>query len=171
MEPIENEYFNWLCAKVLEPNSRNYHTLLLILHKTEFVSVIPGDRDRIEDGIELRIDFLRETNIQPDRVWESQPCSVLEFFIAFAKRALFQTDISVKDWFWTFITNLGLEDYRRVSDSDIPLIEKILYTFIQRQYDWRGDGGIFPLRDSNNDQREVVIWYQFFEYLDDQGLF
>lgn len=169
-EPIEEEYFNWLCAKVLDGSSRNYYTLLWIMHKTEFISVIDADRHRTADGIELRSDFLRETRIKSDSIWENQPCSVLEVLIAFAKRALFQTDISVKHWFEEFILNLGLEDYRIISDSDVPNIEKILYSFIWRQYDSKGHGGLFPLSHTDNDQKDVEIWYQFCEYVEDRGL-
>lgn len=171
-EPLENEYFNWLCAKVLDDhNSRNYYTLLLILYKTEFKWMVHADRHRADDGIELRSDFLRETNFDSDPYWEDLPCSVLEVMIAFANRAQFQTDISVKDWFWEFMTNLNLSEYRRISDAEVPVVENILHTFIYRNYDPRGNGGMFPMRHTENDQRDVEIWYQFCEYLEDRGIY
>lgn len=170
-EPIEGDYFNWLRAKVLPNNTRNYDGLLRILYTTEFVWVIPSDSNRSEDGLELREYFLNETGWGYDPIWFNEPCSLLEFFIALADRASFQTDISVRDWFWTFMTNLGLDEYRQVSDSDKPVIEDILHRFMLREYDHNGRGGIFPLSTSPSDQREVEYWYQFCEYVNDQGLF
>lgn len=170
-EPIENEYFNWLCAKVLEVGANNFYDLLRILHTTEFVWVVPADRHRARDGVELREDFAMEVGIERDLEWEMAPCSMLEFFIAFAKRASFQTDMPVKDWFWEFLVNLKLDGYSRVFDSDRPVIEDILYNFIWRQYDPSGDGGMFPMMQTRNDQRKIEIWYQFSEYVQDRGLF
>lgn len=168
-EPIEESYFNWLCAKVIDIHISNYWDLLKILHKTEYVWIVPGDRNRDEDGRELREDFLRETFLPRDDSWFSDPCSVLEFLIAFAKRASFQTGGSVKDWFWNFMTNLRLEEYRHVSDSDISRIEEIIQNLVWRTYDPDGHGGMFPMQHTSNDQRKVEVWYQFCEYLDDQG--
>lgn len=169
-EPIENEYFNWLCAKVLEMGNQNYYALLGILHKTEFVWVVPADKHRAQDGLELRTDFLRETQSERDPSWESEPCSVFELLVSFAKRAAFQTDIPTRVWFWEFMTNLKLNEFRQVSGSDAYSIEDILYTFIWRQYDPSGFGGMFPISRTKNDQRKIEIWYQFCEYIDDRGL-
>lgn len=170
-EPIESEYFNWLCAKVLELGNPNYYDLLVILHITEFVWVIPADRNRAEDGFELREDFLRETGVEQDEAWVSQPCSIFEALIALSKRAVFQTDIPLRTWFWEFINNLKLDEFRRVSTSDAYEIEDILYTFIWRQYSSNGSGGVFPMCSTRKDQRKIELWYQFSEYVEDRGLF
>lgn len=170
MEPIEETYFNWLFSKVSDGVTRNYYGLLQILHETEFVWVVPFDRNRADDGIELREEFLRETGTEPNPLWLEEPCSVFEALLAFSDRASFQTDIPIKDWFHEFLTNLRLDPYRVVSESDLPQIHDILNTFIWRTYGPDGDGGLFPLRRSPNDQREVELWYQLFEYLEDRGL-
>lgn len=169
-EPLEDQYFGWLCAKVLSPYETNYSGLLMVLHRTEFVWVVSRDDNRAADGIELRNDFLRETHFYKDMLWFEQPCSVLELLIALGYRANFQTDIPVADWFWTFITNLGLEDYRRVSEGDIPAIQEILNTFIWRNYHPDGTGGLFPLLSPKRDQTKVEIWYQFCDYTEDRHL-
>ena len=170
-EPLENLYFNWLCAKVVDSDIRNYHDLLVILHKTEFVWVVSADKHRADDGIELRIDFLRETQVERDAIWEAEPCSLLELFVAFAKRAKFQTSIPTRTWFWEFMNNLKLDDFRQVSERDSYIIDDILYTFIWRQYDPSGNGGLFPISRSKYDQRKIELWYQFSEYVEDRGLF
>lgn len=170
MEPIEELYFDWLCAKVKDRSTGNYTSLLLLLHTTEFIVVIPADKHRAEDGMELRFDFLREMGMVSDSSWESQPCSVLEMLIAFAKRASFQTDIKIKPWFMEFLTNLRLNEFRRVTANDRIMIQDILYTFMWREYNQNGDGGLFPMSRSDNDQRQIEIWYQFCEYVIDRGL-
>lgn len=169
-EPIDHEYFNWLCAKVQKGRSLIYVDLLRILYTTEFIWVIPEDKNRAEDGIELRLDFQREARSHPSRNWINQPCSVLEMLIAFANRASFQTDIPVRDWFWELMDNLDLGEYRQVSRMDEIHIREKLNTFIWRTYDPSGYGGLFPMRWPKSDQRKVEIWYQFFEYLEDRGL-
>jgi hypothetical protein len=169
-EPIEEAYFNWLCAKVLQPYNLNHKELLRILYSTEFTWIIPGDRNRAEDGVELREDFLHAAFIRNDPEWRSLPCSVLEMFFSFANRASFQTDIEPQVWFWVFMSNLGLDEYRRVTGSDRYEIEEILYNFIWRTYSSDGTGGMFPLRNPLRNQKEIEIWFQFCDYLEDQGL-
>lgn len=169
-ERLEDVYFEWLCAKVLDRNSRLYTRLLTILHNTEFVAIVPADRHRVADGVELRQDFMRESYLPRDPLWEELPCSVLELLIAFAQRAEFLTNLSEKKWFWEMMANLGLDQFRHVSDSDVPIIEDILDTFVSRRYDRFGRGGLFPMNSVQRDQRRVEIYYQFCEYLEYQQL-
>lgn len=169
-ESIEIQYFDWLRAKVLPMNTQNYYELMRILYCTEFVWFVPGDRNRKDDGLELREYFLNESGLDNDPIWFNEPCSLLEFFIALAYRASFQTDISVRDWFWTFMANLNLDQYRQISESDTLVIEDILDTFVWRKYDSNGYGGIFPLYNSDKDQREIEYWYQFSDYVTEQEL-
>ena len=169
-EPIEERYFNWLCAKVLTPTIPVYWDLMRILFRTEFHFVVNRDRNRAEEGRELREDFFREAYLKPDPHWMSLPVSILEVLIAMARRAHFETNQPVKDWFWEMLTNLGLDEFRQVSKSDEDVIEDILYRFIWRQYEPSGHGGIFPLRWPRRDQREIEIWYQFCDYLEEQSV-
>lgn len=169
-EPIEEAYFNWLCAKVKDRHDSNYVTLLEILYKTEFTWIIPGDRNRLADGIELRTYFLNESGLEKDPVWFEELCSVFEVLIAFAMRAAFQIDNGISDCFWMFIENLNLIDYRYVDESDLPVIQEILYNFIWRTYDENGYGGLFPLDNADKDQRNVEIWYQFCAWVDEKAL-
>lgn len=164
-EPIEEAYFNWLCAKVLDVHLSNYWDLMRILHTTEFVWLVAGDDNRAEDGIELREAFSRERLIDDDPLWFALPCSLLELFIAFSQRASFQTDRPAKEWFWKFLTNLNLEGYYHVEPDAVEIIDDILYRFIWRSYNFNGQGGMFPMRKPDSDQRKVEIWYQFCDYL------
>lgn len=170
-EPLDDQYFNWLCAKVMYEEPGRTYDLLRILHGTEFVWRVPGDESRAEDGKDLRYRFALEANLPAFDGWDPLGCSVLEMLIAFADRAEFQTDIPLKQWFWTMLENLKLSEYRHVRDSDVPQINQILYTFVWRLYDERGDGGLFPLNHPPaEDQRGVDIWYQFFAYLEDRAI-
>jgi hypothetical protein len=171
IEPIEieNEYFNWLCAKVLDTRVNNYYDLMRILYTTEFVWIVLGDKNRAADGLELRQDFTYEVAHDTEYLWENQPVSVLEVFIAFSYKLEFQTDMPVKQWFWIIMENLLLDQFRQVSASDLPIIEEILDTFIWRTYDPKGYGGMFPLPQTQYDQRKVEIWYQFSEYVIYEG--
>lgn len=170
-ESIENEYFNWLCARVTSVNARISESLLRLLHQTEFVWKIPTDSNREADGLELRVHFLNETRKQThDPDWYHMPCSVLEMLIAFADVASFQTGMSPDDWFAIFLRNLGIDVHRAVTPVYKREVCDILDTFIWRTYNPDGSGGLFPLRETYNNQTEVEIWYQFCEYLNDQGL-
>lgn len=167
---IEEAYFDWLCAKVISPYNSNHLELMRILHSTEFVWNISGDRNRKDDGLELRLYFLNETGWEKDQLWFNELCSVLEVLIAFAARACFQTDTPTKDWFWTFLNNLKLDEYRQVSPSDRPVIEEILHSFVWRTYAPNGYGGLFPLDDPEEDQTRVEIWYQFCAWVNEKQL-
>jgi len=176
-EPIEDAFFRWLCAKVLEPHQHNsnYHDLLRILHGTEFTWLVNGDHNRAEYGKELRVEFLRDPRCsyeaEDEPEWFDLPCSVLEMLIAFSQQAEFQTDISHRRWFWEFLDNLELKEFTRVSGHrDEVVIAETLDTFLSRSYRADGYGGILPLRSPKCDQRKVEIWQQFFEYLEEKGI-
>ncbi len=173
-EPLENVYFNWLCAKVIDPmdfdREATHWDLLKKLHRTEFVWLILGDDNRAEEGKELRREFIFQAEIPDDPEWRTViGCSVLEMLIAFARRAEFQDETPVKDWFWEFMDNLRLTNYNDQGGYDDEEVEIILDMFIWRTYSPSGDGGLFPIRRKCPDQREIEIWYQFCNYLEDQN--
>lgn len=171
-EPIENLYFNWLCAKALDGGGGSaYIDLLAILHRTEFAWIVSADKHRASEGKDLRDNFLMESRMDTDSHWELEPCSVLEMLIAFSKRLSFQTGAPPKSWFWEFMTNLELNEFVQVSDQDRNHIDDILDSFIWRQYDPDGRGGLFPLCRTQNDQRKIELWYQFAEYATERGLY
>ncbi|MET0785859.1 MAG: hypothetical protein ABWY25_04075 [Paenisporosarcina sp.] len=171
-EPLEALYFNWLCVKVAYVTNPTptltYWKLLTCLHNTEFVWLLSGDDNRAADGIELRREFLLETDIPDHPEWRQLGCSVLEMFIGFSRRAEFMTDEPAKDWFWEFLNNLDLKDFNDAYNGDVEEIEGILDQFIWRTYSPDGRGGMFPLSNPNRDQKTNEIWYQFCDYLVDQ---
>lgn len=170
-EPIENLYFEWLCAKVqyieVPTPSLTHWELLAQLHGTEFVFLISGDDNRAEDGLDIRREYVIEARPVYDEAWMNAGCSILEMMIFFARRAQFQTDIPSAIWFWKFIENLDLLDFNDASYSQLD-VESVLDQFVWRTYDYNGRGGMFPIEHPSKDQREVEIWYQFCEYLVEQ---
>lgn len=105
------------------------------------------------------------------------PCSVLEILVSVANRMediLYEPENGNRalKWLWTLIRNLGLETftdgaYKANPGSFDQAVDEILEKFINRTYDRRGKGGLFPLKKPRSDQREVEIWYQMQEYLDE----
>lgn len=171
-EPVENLFFNWLCAKVVHVEvptpSLSYWRLLKQLHDTEFVWLLSGDDNRAEDGVDLRSEFCKEAYLHVDPLWMSLPCSTFEMLYAFARRASFDTDQESAFWFWRFLDNLGLKRFNDAAGDRSAEIADILDRFLWRNYNSNGNGGICPLRAPQHDQRKVELWYQFCEYLVDQ---
>jgi hypothetical protein len=168
---VDDEYFRWLCAKVLDPTDQNYRSLLYILLSTEFICKVAEDDNRLQDGLEIRHEYVRVTGRHIPQDWIDMPCSVLEVLMGFSHIASFETDDTPRYWFWKFIENLELGECRRVPDEATErYIRDVLYKFLNRLYQDNGYGGLFPIRYPRQDQRGVEIWYQFCEYVEDQQL-
>jgi len=174
LEPIEDAYFNWLYSKVAvvqNPTpSLTFWTLFRDLHSIEFVWLISGDDNRAQDGLDLRREFLRGARLDQDPAWMNIGCSVLEMLISFANRVQFERDdITEREWFWIFLTNLGLNELTDAKRLVSRRVAEVIDVFLWRTYDVNGgNGGMFPLAYPQRDQREVELWYQFCEYLVDQ---
>lgn len=170
-EPLENLYFNWLCAKVNRVDhptpSLTYWNLFRQLHSTEYIWIISGDDNRAEEGIELRSEFITESRFPYQDGWADVGCSVLEMLIGFSRRAQFNAGETSSYWFWHFLDNLGLASINDASDIPPEEIDEILNIFVWRLYDEFGAGGLFPMQNPLKDQKEVEVWYQFCDYLVD----
>lgn len=156
----ERVYFDWLASKIDRGNDRS---LIRKLYRSDFYPLVPNDDNRAIDGIKLRERFEDEENLDIGRLLK-QGCTVLEMLIALAER---MDDIlyegrygsQIKKWFWELIDNLALED-----DSDIDLIIRKL---VERKYLRNGKGGLFPLKNPRGDQRNVELWYQMAQYIEE----
>lgn len=171
-EPTEIPYFDWLCSLVCDDSKQDcYSSLLRQLGTHVFAFFVSGDDNRAEDCHDLRLEYLAEFDIydQNGLLIDAPPC-VLEVLIAFARRAEFDTDILASEWFWIMVGNLGLDGFIDRSYPDEQVVNRILEKFVFRKYSFRGHGGLFPLRHTRNDQREVEIFYQFNEYLIEHDL-
>jgi len=174
-EPLEEQYFRWLYGQVSDVRVRNpsrtYWSLLKLLHTKEFVWIIPNDDNRLEDGCQLRYEYLADHGItEVDPNWLNLGCSMLEMLIALSRHLAFEDDrFSSASWFWHMLENVGigkLSDRHSWSEEDV---DEILDNVIWRTYRRNGRGGLFPLKHAHEDQRDVELWYQFNAYLLENG--
>ena len=170
-EPLDHRYFYWLyqqVAALTNPNpARGYFKLLEQLHRKEFTWFVENDHNRMEDGLLLRNEFLRETRTEGDQDWMELECSMLEMLVALSRRVAFETNGEPIEWFWRMLTNLELVSYTDdiYHEKHNEAIDDILQMVADRTYTEHGVGGLFPLLNADQDQRNVEIWYQMSLYL------
>ena len=171
---IRDEYFKWLVNLVSENRFAKpvYQKLLMRLHSTEFRYSIRRDRDRAEDGADLRYRFalLHDLDIPATLADLDGPCTVLEMMVALAIRGEEQIADDTAygnrtaQWFWNMVVNMGLGP---MTDTmyDEEYVGVTLQRFLTRRYEPDGRGGLFRIRDCDVDLRKVEIWRQFLWYL------
>ena len=177
-DSVCNKYFEWLYALVCGKRYSkliSYKKLLMFLHSTEFTHLIPNDQNRSADGVDLRYRFstseVREESSDFIADCLCGPCSVFEMMVALSLRCeeSIMDDPQIGDrtgqWFWGMIVNLGLGcmNDNRFNKS---LVTQALITFLNRDYEADGAGGLFTIKHSEVDLRTVEIWYQMCWYLD-----
>lgn len=173
MSNIYDEYFNWLCDSVKMDVTNDpfaYGTLMHALHDTIFYYSIPRDKNRAEDGIDMRYRFANVYGYDYKSVERCfNECSVLEMMVALAVRCegTIMDDPSKGDrtgqWFWIMVRNLGLDRMTNRGFDD----DKFSYTidrFLRREYEPNGRGGLFRV-EGCGDLRKVEIWHQLCWYL------
>lgn len=169
---LDEEYFTWLYSHIgavkLKNRAMSYWGLARQLFTKEFVWLVPNDDNRAADGRDLRFEFINAYEISnPDPNWLDQGCSMFEMLLALARNLSFEADGEVKVWFWHLIEVLELKEF---SDNNYDKaaqkkIDETLDRVIFRTYAPDGSGGLFPLQNPSQDQREVEIWYQLNAYL------
>mgnify|MGYP005815223847 CR=1 FL=1 len=95
---------------------------------------------------------------------------MLEMLIALSRKFAFILDEDPYEWFWHFIGNLDLADYndreyRRDYETHHNHVNDVLDRVIHREYRRDGEGGLFPLRYPEYDQRTLELWYQMQAYI------
>jgi hypothetical protein len=169
--PLEEQYLIWLYHQVasvrIKNPTRTYWSLIRLLHAKEFDWFVPNDDNRVEDGRDLRREFVTEFDIQPPASWMRLGCSMLEMLIAMSRRLSFEAEGTPRGWFWELLENIELQNYNDnyFESCDTQLIVYALNRVIDRTYDADGHGGLFPLNESREDQTEVELWNQASIYL------
>ena len=177
--PVSGDYLLWLAPQIRgeddgNPN-RTYEGLVAIMYETEFVWLVANDDNRKADGLDLRVEFCNEQDIPKrqteaflDKNYPDPPCSFLEVLIGLSRRLAFAAGDNAPGWAWILMHNL---DLHRITDpvgrGKARQAKDILQTCIYRNYDPDGRGGFFPLANPDRDQRQVEIWYQLPDYIDD----
>lgn len=169
---VKNEYFEWMfdlvCGKRFSEYT-SFRKLLMQLHNTEFTFSISRDINRAKDGADLRRRFALSSGY--DDSYLDAPCSVLEMMVALSIRCeeSIMDDPNIGDrtgqWFWGMISNLGLGG---MSDErfDRKYVEGVIDRFLSRRYEPNGRGGLFTVRNTDRDLRDLEIWVQMCWYLD-----
>ena len=176
---VQNEYFDWMIHLVGGggySGGLSYRKLFRLLHEMEFIYILAMDRNRADDGIDLRYRFAYERGYSAREMEEAMggaPCSLLEMMAALALRC--EEDITddpdsgnrTGQWFFEMIESLGLKE---MDDRhfDRAAAEDILSRFMRREYLPDGRGGLFTISDPGRDMRDMEIWYQLMEYLNEK---
>lgn len=132
-----------------------------------------GDECREKDATNiLYIRYMDEHHYDYnfDNVYD-RDVSVLEVLIALSIRI--ERDImgepgNYQDdrWFWIMIDNLGLNSCTN-DDFDEEIVDYILSKWLDRRFSYDGTGGIFPIKTPRFCQKDVEIWYQMCEWIDE----
>lgn len=150
-------YFNWLKDLVDDGRVFEHDMLFNVAWDMEYNYSVPSDANRYKDGLDLREEFERETSVVLPNLG---PCRMLEFLVALSKRIdyiLYDYDIGsqLPYWFWIMMENLGI-----AYSNDRRQIYAAFIVMMTRNYDYSGEGGLFPLINPRNDQRKIEVWYQ-----------
>lgn len=164
---LDDQYLEWLYDQAIVRTHRGatYWKLLRQMFQTEFSWFVPNDGNRAEDGRDLRKEWADREGRDLDGAWLDLPCSFLEMLVALARRMCFEADLTPEHWFWCLLENLGFESYHDGSGYSRNFVTKRMRVVMDRMYDHMGNGGLFPLRNPQEDQRKVELWYQMSAYL------
>ena len=177
-EAETDPYFQWLCKRVGIPARKKYEKLAAELHRTIFRpgNAIETDANRANDGLQLRVDFMERYGAHGSSD-NRGPCTMFEFLIGLARRMAFimgeeNNPLHTSYYFWRMIENLRLkklDDGRYDELNGDFFVREAVDRVLYRTYDADGNGGLFPLREAENDQRKVEIWYQMQQWLLESG--
>lgn len=171
--PLDEAYLVWLYRQVGPDSienrnrSRTYWTLLRFLYRKEFTwsNNVSHDENRAHDGTDLRRQFLEETGLRPEGDFLEMGCSFLEMLVALSWAVSWEGGGTQAARFWEIIENLGLITCADSTNLDEGVVNQILDRVINREYAPNGAGGMFPLANPEQDQRDVEIRYQSAAYL------
>ncbi len=165
-----NNFFEWIIQTV---DGYEYTDLLKIMFETEFYPVLPQDENRLIDGRDLIYRFGTECSI-PRHILENklgEHCSILEMMVGLSIR-IEETIMEDADfgnrtsmWFWIMVKSLGLYEMKN-GHVDNVYVQAVLETFLNREYQPNGEGGLFTVNDTSKDLRDVEIWYQMCMFFD-----
>lgn len=179
---INDKYFNQL-VKIIssykDPDYISNHIdVLKLMYDTTFSVVIDNDENRIKDAINFRHGVLNALGINTNKYFEDGSASLLEVMISLADRMSFiisdpNNPNRLGECFWDIFSNIGMHMYTNefIQDQNekaMAFYRDDVKCLMDRNYEYNGTGGFFPLIYANQDQRRVEIWYQMQAYLDEK---
>ena len=159
-----HDYYIWLGEMIDLRAHSGYSKLVSFLFDTEYYWSVANDVNRAEDGRQLRFDYIFENCTDEDDSWADEPCSVLEMLIALASRVRVDImpdfDLETEDWFWQFVSNLGLDEFDDRHFYEVEVSQKI-DDFLDRT----GKNDLFSGQKISGHQQKkwseyTEIWYQ-----------
>lgn len=174
---VYKRYFEWMYNIVLGNKKfrmLTFYKLCNHLNEVPFFYIIDMDKNREEDGLDLRHRFGYENNISSsliDDAFSNIQCSVFEVMVALALRC---EETIMKDpeygnrtdkWFWEMLVSLGLASMNDVKYNKY-YVEDTVYRFLNREYSPNGYGGLFMIKNPPEDLRDAEIWKQLCWYLE-----
>lgn len=162
MNKIDYEYYEWLIEQIAWPRHNSYRDLFERMHNFEFVWFVPHDDNRVQDALDLRVEFLEGGTME----LAHEGATMLEIVVSLSRRVAFTAGGTESAWAWRLIKNLHLHKCTDpLSDTKAKRIDDILYAVVWRTYERNGEGGFFPLKNSLEDQTKIEIWYQLNAYV------
>jgi hypothetical protein len=158
---IEQQYFEWLISQINVQGTRTFYDLFEVLFTIEFDWTVPHDKNRVQDGLDLRTEFFNGK-----KIYLNKRATVLEVLIALSRRLAFIAGGRAEDWAWQLLTNLRLNKMTDpFTENKARKVNNIIEALIWRQYREDGFGGFFPLNWPDQDQTQVEVWYQMQKYV------
>ena len=164
---VKEKYWEYLMDRI-GPHEE-FTELLYQLHRTPFRWPLAKDYNRVHETDMIRQYFCNDMDINYHEIdgWDNQTVSFLELVIQLSRNCEEKVGametIHHRVWFGKFMDHLGLNRFDNVR-YDPEKVQEIVERCIERRYDRLGNGGLFPLKASKNDQRLVELWYQIAEY-------
>ena len=166
MYDVRNEYFLWLVDRVDigYVDVDEYQSLLLFLYDYDYYWRLELDANMAAHGLNLRYEF------DPNMDLGIKNCSVLEMMVSLAWN--WEHDITydfmIGDrsglWFWLMLENLGLLD-EDDGGFDENRVRSVLDVWLDRRFEYDGNGSPFPLEHPNRDQRNLITWLQVNDFV------
>jgi hypothetical protein len=166
MTTLYDRYLDYLCSQVIAVKAlERMHELCEIMHSIEFIPMYQAGNDdnRLADGLDVRIQWMETI----DASGLQGPVSFLEMLVGLTRRAEFLRDeLTAPEWGWEIIRNLELDQMwdplsQRKRRKVIDTIESVIW----RTYRRNGEGGMFPLKSTEYDQRKIELWHQLNLYV------
>jgi hypothetical protein len=173
-EELRERYFYWLydmvCPSTRQHGFNAYTIICNWMQNIPFKEIVDHDDNRSQNGRDLRAKFLESVGNTSSIVG---PCSIFEMLVALAEQATFLADKTPPFWFAIFLKNLGLDGYvdNQIRPPDTFSVRRIIEKFNNRTYRPNGEGGLFPLHHTTENQRKVQIWYQLGAYINENKLY